>query len=584
MKQLCIKAVLLLILSPIVLASTNSPDLSLEQALNDPYILSEMKSISSKRKVRDSVGPVTSGENVLKRTSVPSDSSVSSVMDIKTLGSKYSEMKLDEIREHLKRLGESKTDPIKEHMGWNFLHEAVYTDNIPLAQILLSEFDFNPNFWDPYFGSPMYVVQSLDMANLLVEFHGNLYDQRPCSLYASVLDSARARRKYSIIISSEPLQNRLDSLFSELRFSQNGKTAVQFVANRENIFEKALANISSRTIIHRAALSVKFKDEEGQDCGGLSSEFINLIKNEIISRGKILSFSNRSDGFYEFLPDRNLPASEQEELNNEVKLFGYIFGLSIYHRVPLNIKFAPIIYYIACGLNPRSDINFMEILRYTDPIFYNSQLQLIELPVEDVLDQSFPVDSRDRFRRWKKSRGNLKGYADLKEFLPLEAKNQVYSKYQNSINNFRQGINFAINLDVISEYINPKELEVVIQGETDYTAQKWREACHEPEHDAKYNEQYEWFWRAIDDMTREQRALLLKFVFALDSLPIGGFSALPDEKPHVLFYDMPDYTDHMPQSSTCFYKITLYPASSYEKMKENLIKAAEFGSTGFGIA
>lgn len=502
-------------------------------------------------------------------------------MDTRTLASRLGSINLDQLSAHLRLLGDAVTEPIKDYCGWNLLHEAVYTDNIPAAQILLAEFNFDPNAFDLYFGSACYLIQSTKMAELLLEFKGNLNNQRSCTLYESVIESARARNKLDLVSLVENLKFRFDRLYAALKVKQAPKTyTVRFKSTRESMFTTALNIISSRRAFSNANLIVSFDNELGVDCGGLSVEFINLIKSKILKRKKILVF-NKDLGFYSLKPDLIDGRSVDEiAISNEIKLLGYIVGLSIYHKVPLNIVFSPIMYQIMSGINPHS-VDMMAILKETDPVHHRNLRAFVDMPETFISDFDLPQSKDDIKRKWKVNRGIFRSYQDLNEYYPLAALNLVYTPFKKSLAHFKTGLDFAITTEIISNFITPNDLKLVLIGAIDYDAASWRAACVPPTHDAKYNEQYEWFWRVVDEITPKQRSLLLKFVTSLIALPIGGFAAL-DYQPTVLFNDEPKKLDYLPKSSTCFNQIRLYPVSSYNVMKNNLITVAEFGSAGFG--
>ena len=515
-----------------------------------------------------------------KRSLVP----VVEKMDVRALAVIIPLLSLNEIRGHLIALGEEAKTPIKDNCGWNLLHEAVHTDYCEFAQILMVEFGFDPNAFDPLFGSAVYLVQSKRMAELLKSARANLNDQRPCYLYNSAVDSARSRRKMALVSMVESFATRSTQLQTALSRAQTTLATTRFAAKRADMFKTALSIISRRRTTSCASLEVLFLDEEGKDAGGLSVEFINLIKEVIITRGAVIGRAAES-GFYQLRPDPVVvtkeDASRESQDLNEIKLLGYIVGLSIFHKVPLNIEFNPIMYQIMCGLNPNGDIDMMAVLFDTDPTCYNSFRRMGDIPESDIGDYAFPDFKGDEIRSWKSERGILKSKKDILRYIPLAAKERVYTPFENSLAHFKAGLDSAISTNLIYNYITPEELKTVLIGENDYKAAEWRAACAPPIHSDKFNEQYEWFWRAVDEISVEQRAILLKFVTALVSLPIGGFKAL-DYQPTVLFIDEPKKVDRLPCSSTCFNQIRLYPITSYAKMKEVLILAAEHGSTGFG--
>lgn len=506
------------------------------------------------------------------------------LMDIETLSKCMSALSTDELRSSLKALGEHVGDSLKEGINWNLLHEAVFIDSVSTARLLLSEFNFDPNAFDPYFGSAMYLIQNRPMAELLKEFGGNLLDQRSCFLYFSALGSSKVRNKLGIVSLIENYDIRMANMLKELEKEQAGNPEMQFRAPRTEIFNHALSIVNARKSGKPcSSIFVKFGEEDGVDCGGLTCEFINLIKDKVIENGKVITFGE--DGLYYLVPDKEsgkLPTKKQQHFFSELKLFGFIIGLSIYKKVPLDIKFQPIVYYILTGLNPHRDIiDWSDIFKETDTQAYTNNRYVIELSDNEREGYEFPEIQGDSNKPWKKRRIEIKTAEDSKDYLQIFAKDFVYLRYEKALTELKFGFNLALNSRTISRFITPKELEISMMGENDYTAEEWREACAPPEHDPKYNEMYEWFWQIVDEISKEERAQLLKFTTALISLPQGGFKALKEYKPTVLIFNMPDKTDFFPESSTCMNRIKLYPASSYEKLKEKLLYAIKNCNSAF---
>ena len=90
-----------------------------------------------------------------------------------------------------------------------------------------------------------------------------------------------------------------------------------------------------------------------------------------------------------------------------------------------------------------------------------------------------------------------------------------------------------------------------------------------------------WFWRVVDRLSREERALLLKFATGLSRLPFGGFEALRPAftlQPLEYRVNMP-----LPMAATCFHtlKLPLYPSEA--ELERNVLLALRFGSEGFAF-
>lgn len=496
----------------------------------------------------------------------------------------------DVFRAYCNALGSKIRDPINQGSKRNLLHVAVDADDLSTAEILLTEYKFDPNEFDPYFGSAIYLVKSKAMAKLLLAAGASIYDQRICHLYTSAVESAKARGKLDLVLMVETLAVRKGKLNSALkRLYEDSDYKMKFASKRENMFKFAAGKIRSRNSgTVSPNLKVGFLDENGQDAGGLTVDFINLMKDCIINKGRILNYDEER-GFYSFKADSlhpefksSKPTIEDISVTDELRLLGYITGLSIYHQVPLNIQFNPLINHIICGLSPHSDINMLAIYREIDLQGHNYLIKAVDMEDSMLSDYSYPENEDDAARSWKRERGELKGRADLRSFFQLKAKEEIFKPFEKSFAHFKAGLEMAIDICVISEYVRPEEVQTMIIGELDYTADEWRKACGPITLTAVLQEQYEWFWRAVDELSREQRANLLKFVTALVSLPVGGFGAL-EKKPIVSFLDVDDVDklDLLPLSSTCYNQIKLYKVKSFQKMKDNLITVSKHANSGF---
>lgn len=555
------------------------------------------------------------------------------VMDIQTLSRSMAIYDEEKLLEKFTALGEGINASLKENCNWNLLHEAVYLDLLVPARVLLRDFGFNPNAFDFEFGSAMYLIQSRAMAELLREYRGNLMDQRPCIKYGSALGSAKARKKLGVVSVVEDFTTRYGNMLTELQFAQNQGAAVQFEATRQRMFEVASGIISRRRPVPKAQISVKYIGEEGIDGGGLTREFIQMIKERILTGKKIeksdsyvngstsraswrklklsmghgggeeKSFEEGDEGIslkekfkrvvtcdeigrWGLVPDLNPDTCTPDaiiEHENELRLFGYIVGLSIFNNAPLNIEFQPIIYYVLCGLNPaRAITDWIGMLKETDRIFYNSLRFVADLSQDERKDYSFPVIRGDSNRPWKRNKTEIKSDEDIKDFFIVSARKAVFLQYERSLSVFKYGLDLAIHSDIISAHVTPEELRRSMVGQNDYLAADWRAACRPPTHEPRYNLMFEWFWEIVDELTREQRAVLLRFATSLISLPLGGFKAL-NPKPSVLVIDDIGKQDkYFPKAATCSFQIRLYPASTKEILRDRLITGMVDSSNTFG--
>ena len=122
----------------------------------------------------------------------------------------------------------------------------------------------------------------------------------------------------------------------------------------------------------------------------------------------------------------------------------------------------------------------------------------------------------------------------------------------------------------------------MITGVLDYTAEEFRANTLFIDEDA-FAIQYDWLFEIIDEMNPEQRSKFLKFVTSLENLPIGGFEMMKSKPKVEMLLNVLNPDEKLPEASTCFSNLQLYPYSTKEILKNKLILAIEEGNS-FGKA
>lgn len=486
---------------------------------------------------------------------------------------------VNDVYEKLSQMGEVEAKKsLKPHCKWNLLHEAVYTDNVPVAEVLIETLNFNPNEWDETFGTAMYLVKSTRMTQKLMALGGNPWTNRSCELFSNA-DSSSACRRTPAFLVTRP--SNLDTLREQyLQFLSSaqaggggGRRRRRFTAEKGNIYDEFLNVVKSmKDCRANSNMKIEYIDEEGLDYGGLTIDVITYLKNEMIRFGRV--FEDDGSGLYNIKADAPI---------NEAKLAGFIFGLSIYHRTPLNIKFVPIIYHLPFVSNPKRDLSFISILYETDP----TKFTMFEKIRTDFHKRGIKCDYPDSIlnepRDWKRKRSEMtESGADLVELLKVTARDFLYTKRAQVYEAFLFGLGKAIDYRSMYKYLTPEVLQTMITGTQEYTAAEFRTSTTFHNWDA-FEVQYTWLLQIIDEFDHAQRAKFLKFVTALETLPIGGFESMA-KKPQVEMLAADDNSDlKLPLAATCFSTIKLYHYSSKEILKSKLALAIEEGNS-FGNA
>lgn len=451
--------------------------------------------------------------------------------------------------------------------NWNLLHEAVMTDNVEVAELLILHFGFDPNKFDDFFGNCVYLVNSVRMVRMLLENGTNFNISRSCHLYANPEESAFQRFNAAFYSCRDSISGneRINLAIDKVRAIQQSGSVKQFKSSsKEKMYRHALGVVKGFTVARNpnARIKVSYNDEIGVDAGGLTVDFITHIKNEIIKNGQIFVTD----------PETGRLDLEEKAPVPEIRLFGFIVGLSIFHRVPLGILFAPIIYHLLCAQNPHRDINFLSVLAESSPDTYKGLENLKDCP-DKVLKTIEAVQLQgDSNRPWKRRKDFINDREGLCDYIKLSAKMLVFDSRARVYEQFLIGVGQAIDCSVLSLELNPDDLKLIIKGQLTYTAADMR-ADSVLIHVAIFPQLYDWLFEIIEDMTDTEREHLLKFFTSLDCLPVGGFKNL-DEKIKIevlLRSDTPD--EMLPEAATCFNTLKLHAYTSKSILKARLLKA-----------
>lgn len=463
---------------------------------------------------------------------------------------------------------------LKPNCKWNILHEAVYTDNIPIAEVLIETLHFDPNEWDQTFGNAMYLVKSTQMTKKLIALGGNPWTNRSCELFSDAGSSSEVRHTPAFLVTRpENLETLREQYLQFLSSAQARLGRRSFTVEKGQMYDEFLNVIETmKTCRANSNLKIEYIGEQGLDYGGLTIDVITYLKNEMIRLGRV--FEDDGSGLYNIKADAPI---------TETKLAGFIFGLSIYHRTPLNIKFVPIIYHLPFVINPQRDLNFISILYETD----TTKFTMFEKIRADFWKRGIKCDYPDSIlnepRDWKRKRSDVTECgADLVDVLKVTARDFLYTQRAQVYEAFLFGLGKAIDYRSMFKYLTPEVLQTMITGTQEYTAEEFR-ASTTFHNMAAFEVQYTWLLEVIDEFTRAQRAKFLKFVTALETLPIGGFKSMA-KKPEVEMLAADDNSDlKLPLAATCFSTLKLYLYSSKEILKNKLSLAIEEGDS-FGRA
>merc|ERR1711991_592449 len=141
-----------------------------------------------------------------------------------------------------------------------------------------------------------------------------------------------------------------------------------------------------------------------------------------------------------------------------------------------------------------------------------------------------------------------------------------------------EGLSTIIPTPELAMY-TPEQMEVIVCGEPHINIDVLREnvvydSCSEQD------PQVQWLWQVLDEMTQDERALFLQFVWSRTRLPVSSsqmimkfkIQAAPDS-----VNEKPD--EHLPLAHTCFFSISVPRYSSKEILRSKLIYAIQHCSS-----
>jgi len=343
---------------------------------------------------------------------------------------------------------------------------------------------------------------------------------------------------------------------------------------RDHIREDAMNQLVHRGSDLQKPLRVKFfsngVEEEGQDEGGLSKEFFQLLVEEIF---------NVDFGMFVYNEEtRDFWFSHQALEADDFRLVGLILGLAIYNTVILDVHFPLVVYKKLKGLGTT-----LEDLKGAFPQLGKGLQQLLDFDgdVENTFFRTFEVEY-EYFGEMMTSELKPGGAS-----IPVTAENRqeyvdLYTKYiledsiKEQFQGFKQGFEQVCTGDALKLY-RYEELDVLVCGLPHLDFQGLEKVAR---YDGGYTSDHptvRHLWSVIHELPLADKKKFLSFVTGCDRAPVGGLSKLS-----LLIQRSGPDSDRLPTSHTCFNILLLPDYSSREKLAERMMVAIQ-NAQGFGL-
>lgn len=403
-------------------------------------------------------------------------------------------------------------------------------------------------------------------------------------LGAEPLKTLREKHRALIVARQEALQTQVGGAAA---LPDNLKLSVR----RECIWGDSARALVERPVSELLApsMTVIFVGEQGVDGGGLKRDWFDSVAKALLEEAEQLN----GKSLLACAPDQTLvprpiaPDSDEVSDDDQAKFrellaLGRFLALSIYRDQPLPMSFS----IVACKHLLRVPVG-MDDVRNLDGDFYRWRVEQVlkdggieEATIalgEPLTFLSAPTELMPKQKELKPGGAQTLVTEENKtEYLQLLCEAHLCAG-RREIQCMLQGFWDLLPLEMLVRCgLTPREVSVLISGISEIDPDDWR--CHS-EICCDDTEVLRWFWEVVEELTLEQRCMLLHFATGSSRLPPGGFQ---DLKPKFSVDISKDSSDHLPHSHTCVNKLVLCRYFSKDQMQEKVLQAIT--SQGFGFA
>ncbi|XP_052473529.1 E3 ubiquitin-protein ligase HACE1 isoform X1 [Carassius gibelio] len=405
-----------------------------------------------------------------------------------------------------------------------------------------------------------------------------------------LLECPELMSRFMHIIKGQPFKDRCEWFYEHLLAGQPDSDMVHrpvnendiLLVHRDSLFRSSCEVVSkSSNKKLKQGIAVRFHGEEGMG-QGVVREWFDILSNEIINPDYAL-FTQSADGTT-FQPNSN--SSVNPDHLNYFGFAGQILGLALYHRQLVNIYFTRSFYKHILGI----PVSYQDVSSI-DPEYAKNLQWILDNDISDLgLELTFSVET-DVFGTMEEVPLKPGGTAiqvtqdNKAEYVQLVTELRMTRAIQPQINAFLQGFHTFI-LPSLIQLFDEYELELLLSGMPEIDVMDWKKNT---EYTSGYDLQepvIQWFWEVVENLTQEERVLLLQFVTGSSRVPHGGFAFLMGGSGLQKFTiaAVPYTSNLLPTSSTCINMLKLPEYPSKDVLRDRLLVALHCGSYGYTMA
>ncbi|XP_065444339.1 E3 ubiquitin-protein ligase HACE1 isoform X8 [Chrysemys picta bellii] len=405
-----------------------------------------------------------------------------------------------------------------------------------------------------------------------------------------LLECPELMSRFMHIIKAQPFKDRCEWFYEHLHSGQPDSDMVHrpvnendiLLVHRDSIFRSSCEVVSKANCAKlKQGIAVRFHGEEGMG-QGVVREWFDILSNEIVNPDYAL-FTQSADGTT-FQPNSN--SSVNPDHLNYFRFAGQILGLALNHRQLVNIYFTRSFYKHILGI----PVNYQDVASI-DPEYAKNLQWILDNDISDLgLELTFSVET-DVFGAMeevplKPGGASILVTQDNKaEYVQLVTELRMTRAIQPQINAFLQGFHMFIPPSLI-QLFDEYELELLLSGMPEIDVSDW---IKNTEYTSGYEREdpvIQWFWDVVEELTQEERVLLLQFVTGSSRVPHGGFAHIMGGSglQNFTIAAVPYTRNLLPTSSTCINMLKLPEYPNKEILKNRLLVALHCGSYGYTMA
>ncbi|XP_019393358.1 PREDICTED: E3 ubiquitin-protein ligase HACE1 isoform X2 [Crocodylus porosus] len=405
-----------------------------------------------------------------------------------------------------------------------------------------------------------------------------------------LLECPELMSRFMHIIKAQPFKDRCEWFYEHLHLGQPDSDMVHrpvnendiLLVHRDSIFRSSCEVVSKANCAKlKQGIAVRFHGEEGMG-QGVVREWFDILSSEIVNPDYAL-FTQSADGTT-FQPNSN--SSVNPDHLNYFRFAGQILGLALNHRQLVNIYFTRSFYKHILGI----PVNYQDVASI-DPEYAKNLQWILDNDISDLgLELTFSVET-DVFGAMEEVPLKPGGASILvtqenkAEYVQLVTELRMTRAIQPQINAFLQGFHMFIPPSLI-QLFDEYELELLLSGMPEIDVNDWLKNTEYTSGYERGDQVIQWFWDVVEELTQEERVLLLQFVTGSSRVPHGGFAHIMGGSglQNFTIAAVPYTPNLLPTSSTCINMLKLPEYPSKEILKDRLLVALHCGSYGYTMA